>query len=155
MYLNKLFIVGRLTRAPEAIATANDNQGAKFSIAVGRKFKTKAGDEKEEINFFNCVAWGKLAGVILQYATKGMPVLIEGRAENRNVEKKDGTKATYFSVVVENFQMLGSKSDSVKEKFISADDPAVRMAAEVLFEKENKKETCEYGNLYPDSEVPF
>ena len=88
---NKVILIGRLTRDPE-LKTIGETSVAKFSLAVGSSYK-KGNEKVEETSFFECEVWGKLADVLGQYATKGK-------------------KASKVKIRVENFQLLGGKSDS-------------------------------------------
>jgi single-strand DNA-binding protein len=105
---NKTILVGRLTRDPE-FKTINGNSFVQISIANGRKYKSN-GETKEETNFLECQAWGKLSEIINQYAKKGSQVCIEGRIKQERWEK-DGKKNSRIIIVIENLQLLGGKKD--------------------------------------------
>ncbi len=103
MYLNKVQLYGNLTRDPEMRALPSGQQVANFSIATNRTYKDKDGQKKEQTEFHNVVAFGKLADVIGQYMKKGRPLYIEGRIQTRSWEA-DGKKNYRTEIVVENFQ---------------------------------------------------
>ena len=103
---NKIILVGRLTRDPETKYTPQGTQLCKFSLAVDRQI-SKNGDT----DFFNIVAWQKLAEICEQYLKKGKLVLIEGEAQTRQYETQDGQKRTAFEIVARTMQMLGSKNE--------------------------------------------
>ena len=110
--LNKVFLLGNLTRDPELRHTANGSSVASFSVAVNRTYKGSDGDLKKETSYFNIVVWGKLGENCSKYLTKGRPVLVEGRLQNRSWEAEDGTKRYATDIVAEVVQFLGSGSNS-------------------------------------------
>jgi single-strand DNA-binding protein len=103
---NKIILVGRLTRDPEIKYTPQGTQLAKFGLAVSR-----AMSKNGETDFFNIVAWQKLAEICGQYLKKGKLVLIEGEVQTRSYETQDGQKRTAFEIVARNMQMLGSRNE--------------------------------------------
>jgi len=108
---NKVMLMGNLTRDVELRQTPNGNQSvANFGIACNRKFKTQSGEEREEVTFVDCEAWGRTGEVMKEYLSKGRPVFIEGRLKLDSWEDKEGKKQSKLRVVVENFQFIDSKS---------------------------------------------
>lgn len=106
MNLNKVFVLGRVTRDPELKATPSSQQVATFSIATNKKWKDKNGDMQEMVEFHNIVFWGKSAETIAQYVKKGSLLLVEGRLQTRDWEDKDTKKKMYRTEIVgENFQL--------------------------------------------------
>ena len=108
--LNKVILIGRLTRDPE-LKTIGETSVAKFSLAVGSSYK-KGNEKVEETSFFDCEVWGKLADVLGQYATKGKQLAIEGKLKQETWSSQDGKKASKVKIRVENFQLLGGKSEA-------------------------------------------
>ncbi|MCB1307020.1 MAG: single-stranded DNA-binding protein [Leptospiraceae bacterium] len=108
--VNKVVLIGRLTRDPELRQTQSGTSYARFSIANNRMY-VAGGERREEVSFFNCVAWGRQAEVINQYCRKGKQVAIEGRLQQRSWENQEGKKQSVVDVVVEQLQMLGSPGD--------------------------------------------
>jgi len=106
--INRVNLIGRLTRDPE-FKTINQSSVVNFSIANNRVYVSN-GEKKEETNFFDCVAWGKLAEIFKQYANKGKQIAIEGRLQQSVWDTPDGKKASKVRIVVENMQLLGSSS---------------------------------------------
>jgi single-strand DNA-binding protein len=102
--LNNLSITGRFTRNPEMKQVAGKSL-ANFSIAV-----SKGGKGKEEVSYFDCIAWEKTADLINQYCSKGKQVNITGELKQDRWEK-DGQKFSRVSIVVRQIQLLGSKDD--------------------------------------------
>lgn len=105
--LNKVFLLGNLTRDPELKHTSDGTSVANFSIAVNRSYKS--GNEfKKEVSFFDIVVWGKSGENCNKYLSKGRPVLVEGRLQNQHWEQQDGQKRTKTQIVADNVQFLGS-----------------------------------------------
>lgn len=121
--LNKVFLLGNLTRDPELRHTAQGTSVASFSIAVNRTYKGNDGDFKKETSYFNITVWGKTGENCAKFLSKGRPVLVEGRLQNRSYEK-DGQKHTVTDIVADNVQFLGSGSgrDSADENTGSGDE---------------------------------
>lgn len=103
MYLNKVTLYGNLTRDPELKALPGGQQVASFGLATNRTFKNKEGQQHEQTEFHNIVAFGRTAEVIGQYFKKGRPIYIEGRIQTRSWDK-DGTKVYRTEIIVETFQ---------------------------------------------------
>ncbi|MCB1158682.1 MAG: single-stranded DNA-binding protein [Leptospiraceae bacterium] len=104
--INKVILIGRMTRDPE-FKVINQSGVANFSIANNRTYVSN-GEKKDEVHFFDCEAWGKLADILKQYAKKGTKVAIEGRLKQSTWETPDGKKASKVRIFVETFQFLGS-----------------------------------------------
>jgi single-strand DNA-binding protein len=113
--LNKVFLMGNLTRDPELRHTAQGTSVANFSIAVNRNFRASDGEYKKETNFFNIIVWGKSGENCQKYLSKGRPVMVEGRLQNRSYETQDGQKRTVTEIVADNVQFLGSRSDNAQD----------------------------------------
>jgi len=108
--LNKVMLIGNLTRDPELRQTPKGTAVAQFGIAVNRNFRGEDGQSREETTFVDLEAWGKQAETISKYMSKGRPIFIEGRLKLDQWEDKNGGgKRSKLRVVVENFQFLGSR----------------------------------------------
>jgi single-strand DNA-binding protein len=113
MDINRVIIIANTTRDVDLKQTPSGASVANFSIASNRKFKS--GDEtKEEVSFFDCVVWGKLAELCNQYVNKGDRVGIEGRLQQRRWENTEGKTQSKVEIVVENIQFLSNKKDGQK-----------------------------------------
>ena len=108
--MNKVFLIGRLTRDPELRYTGNNTAVASFSIAVNRSFTNQQGER--EADFINIVVWRKQAENVKNYLSQGSQVAVEGRLQTRNYEDKDGQKRYVTEVVADNVEFLGSKNSS-------------------------------------------
>lgn len=105
---NRFIAVGNITRDPELKYTPKGQACAQIGMATNRKYKTESGEEKEEVCFFDVLAWGKQAEVICQYLKKGNPLLIEGRLKLEQWDDKNtGQKVSKLRVALEQFQFLG------------------------------------------------
>jgi single-strand DNA-binding protein len=105
--INRVILIGRLTRDPELRQTGTGTSYCRFSIANNRNY-TANGERKEEVSFFNCVAWGKQAEIINQYTRKGKQVAIDGRLQQRSYQGQDGKTQSVVDVVVERLQFIGA-----------------------------------------------
>jgi single-strand DNA-binding protein len=108
MNVNKVLLVGRLTRDPEIRTTTSGQSVASISIATNSFWKDKNGQKQERTEFHNVVLWGRLAEIAGQYMVKGAETYIEGRLQTRKYTAKDGTERRTTEVVGENMQ-LGAK----------------------------------------------
>ena len=104
---SKAIITGNLTRDPELRSTTGGNSVCSLSVAVNRVYRDASGEQKEEVSFIDCSAWGKLAEMICQYAKKGSSVLVSGRLHQRSWEDKDGNKRSSVEIVIEDFNFVG------------------------------------------------
>ena len=110
---SKAIITGNLTRDPELRNTPNGASVCSFSVAVNRTYRDASGEQKEDVSFIDCSAWGKLGEMIAQYAKKGTGVLVSGRLDQRSWEDKTtGTKRSRVEIVVEDFNFTGAARDN-------------------------------------------
>lgn len=104
--LNRIQLIGRLTRDPELRYVSNGHPMAQFTVAVDRDFKNAAGDR--ETDFVNCVTWRKLAEQVGQFCAKGRLVAVEGRLQTRSYEAQDGSRRKVTEVVGDRVWFLDS-----------------------------------------------
>ena len=110
---SKAIITGNLTRDPELRSTPNGASVCSFSVAVNRTYRDASGEQKEDVSFIDCSAWGKLGEMISQYAKKGTGVLVSGRLDQRSWEDKNtGQKRSRVEIVVEDFNFTGAARDN-------------------------------------------
>lgn len=105
MNLNKVFVLGNLTKDPEIRTIPSGQQVATFGVATNRVWYNQAKEKNQEVEFHNIVAWGRLAEIAGQYLTKGKMVLIEGRIKTRSWQAQDGTKKYRTEIIAEAMQM--------------------------------------------------
>lgn len=109
MNLNKIFVLGNLTRDPESRALPSGQNVVNFSVATNRVWNDKNGARQEDTQFHNIVVFGKMADVCAKYLNKGKMVLVEGRIQNRSWDAPDGTKKYRTEIIAEGIQ-LGPRS---------------------------------------------
>lgn len=108
--VNRVVLVGRLTRDPELRRTNSGLQVTSFTLAFTNR--TKNADGTSSSSFVTCTAWNKMAEIISQYCKKGSQLCVDGRLQENKYQRKDGTNASTVEIVVENIELLGKKSDS-------------------------------------------
>ena len=107
--LNKVMLIGNLTRDPELRVTPKGTAICQFSLAVNRKFRDESGADREEVTYVDIEAWGKSGENIAKYCTKGRPLFVEGRLRlDQWEDKTTKEKRSRMKVVCDNFQFLGS-----------------------------------------------
>src|SRR3954449_10951768 len=110
--VNKVILIGNLTRDPQTKQLPSQSLVTEFGLAMNRKFKSPEGEDREEVCFVDCAAFGRQAEVIQKYCRKGKSLYIEGRLRYDSWEDKNGHgKRSKLSVVVENFQFLGGREE--------------------------------------------
>ncbi len=151
--LNRVLLIGNLTRDPELRYIPSGQAVTTFSIAVNRTYMSQAGEKKEEVSFIRIVVWAKRAEVCHEYLKKGSPVFVEGRLQSRSWDAPDGTKRNTLEVIAQNVQFLGRGSGKQQEpqppaaeEAIIDDSLDVKTTGSASFSKEE---------LAPDDEVPF
>ena len=128
--MNKVILMGRLTRDPEVRYTQGDNAMAiaRYSLAVDRRFKR---DGEPDADFINCVAFGKSGEFAEKYLKKGTKIAVVGRIQTGSYTNKDGQKVYTTDVVVENVEFAESKSSSGSDGgFVPADRPSPSQASD-------------------------
>lgn len=109
--LNRVMLMGNLTRDPELRAAGNSDV-CQFGLAINRTWKDQSGEKHEEVTFVDCQAWGKTGELIHQYVTKGQPLYVEGRLRLEQWQDKEGNDRKAMRVVVEAMQFLARREDS-------------------------------------------
>lgn len=108
--LNKVQLIGNLTRDPESRMTPSGQQVTTFGMATNRTWTDQAGQKQERAEYHNIVMWGKLGEIAAKYLMKGKKAYIEGRLQTRDWEAQDGTKRSRTEIVAENLIMLDKPS---------------------------------------------
>jgi single-strand DNA-binding protein len=142
--LNRVFLMGNLTRDPELRYIPSGQAVCSFTLAVNRVYLSQGGEKKQETSFIRVVVWGRRAETCNEYLKKGSPVFLEGRLQSRSWEAQDGSKRSALEVIAQSVQFLPRASGAQK---------AVEEAAEVS-ETEPAVQVSE-AELAPDDEVPF
>lgn len=110
--LNKVIIIGNLGRDPEMRYTPSGKPLTKFRVATNRSWTDAEGERQTETEWFNVVAWGKLAEICNQYLTKGQQVYVEGRLHTRTWQDADGNDRTAVEVIAKEMIMLSNRDSS-------------------------------------------
>lgn len=140
--MNKVFLIGNLTRDPELTETSSGVAVCHFAIAVNRNYTSA--DSERQTDFFNCTAWRATAETIARYTKKGNKVAVSGSIQLRNYEDNQGVKRTAVDIIVQDIEFLTPKSAS--DGF---DDVADAPRAPVA----KKKPTLQA--MDDDSDIPF
>lgn len=139
--VNMVILMGNMTRDAELRYTPNGKAVASFGIAANRNFTDASGEKRQEVDFFDVVAWGKLAEIISQYGGKGQGVHIVGRLQNRSWEGTDGTKRNKTEIVANDISLVGGKGSGSGAPAGSAasgiDKPAPEIESQVSDEEIN------------------
>jgi single-strand DNA-binding protein len=108
--LNKVLLLGNVTRDPEVRYTPKGSAVCDLGVAVNRAYTTDSGEKREEVTFVDVTLWGRTAEVASEYLKKGRPVFIEGRLQMDTWDdKQTGQKRTRLRVVADNMQLLGGR----------------------------------------------
>jgi len=112
MNLNKVMIIGNVTRDPEVRTTPNGQSVASIGVATNRRWKDQSGQQKEQVEYHNVVAWRKLSEIIGQYVKKGSKLYVEGRLQTRSWDDQSGVKKYKTEIVADSIIMLDRPSGS-------------------------------------------
>jgi len=139
--LNKIFLIGNLTRDPEMRFIPSGSAVTTFTIAANRVY-IQQGEKKEEVSYIKVVTWAKMAETCNNYLSKGSPVFVEGRLQSRSWETPQGEKRSAIEVVAERVQFLGKSKGSKSE-------PGIYQTAE------SEEHEASEPKAKSDEEVPF
>lgn len=120
--VNKVIIIGNLTRDPEMRQTPNGQSVTTFGVATNREWITKGNDRKNSAEFHECVAWARLAEICSQYLKKGQLVYIEGYLKTRSWDSPEGIKKFKTEIVVKDMIRLEKRSRDGEEDYIPDED---------------------------------
>lgn len=150
MYLNKVFVLGNLTRDPELKALPSGIQVCSFSIATNSVYKDKEGNKKETAEFHNIVAFGRQGELIGQYLRKGSQALIEGRIQTRSWEQ-DGQKKYRTEIIADRVQFGDRKSGGEGGGYTPA-----QASSNTTAKKDTQNDVIDYPEeeINPD-DIPF
>lgn len=143
--LNKVFLIGNLTRDPELKYVPGGTAVSNLGLAVNRKYRDQNGELKDITCFITVVVWGKQAENCSEYLHKGSSIFVEGNLQSRSWENQDGQKRNVIEVRAGRIQFLG-KFSSPKAK---------KEEEEVVFEEESQNNKKEDAASTQDDEVPF
>lgn len=152
--LNRVILIGNLTRDPELRFTPNGTPVANFGLAVNRKWTNKQGEKVEGVDYINIVVWGRLAELCGDYISKGSPVAIDGRLQSRTWEAEDGGKRNAIEVVAENVQFLGRKQTEFPSSQTGINE-AQRLVGSEDIENDNGIGTAGPAASVLEEDIPF
>ena len=149
--LNRIILMGRLTRDPELRRTQSGTAVTSFSLAVDRDFKSQNGDK--ETDFIDIVAWRSTAEFVSKYFTKGRMAVVEGRLQIRDWQDKDGNKRRSAEVVADNVYFGDSKRDAASDGGYAPAYSAPAGRAPMMAPSDGHSDFAEIGE--EDGELPF
>ncbi|MCG3175320.1 MAG: Single-stranded DNA-binding protein [Candidatus Omnitrophica bacterium] len=120
--LNKVLLMGNLTRDPELKYIPNGSAVTSFTVAMNRSYKLQTGEKKEETAFVRVVVWGRQAETCNDYLKKGRAVFVEGRLQSRSWETPDGQKRSTLEVIAQTVQFLGGRDSASSERSSAPSD---------------------------------
>lgn len=156
--LNRVELIGNLTRDPELRYTPQGTAVCTFGVATNRSWTTESGEKKEDADFHKIVAWNKLAELCSQLLTKGRKVYVEGRLANRSWTGQDGVQKTTTEIVISDMLILDSRKEGRVDDDLS--QAPVEEAEEKIVEEKpkektiKKKEEAREEDVNPD-DIPF
>ena len=121
--LNRVQLIGNLTRDPELRYTPTGAAVVSFGLATNRSWKTDTGEKHDETEFHNIVAWNKLAELCSQFLTKGRKIYVEGRLATRSWTAQDGTQKSRTEIVIDDMILLDSQAGFKKPEVAPAAAP--------------------------------
>lgn len=140
--MNKVILIGRLTKDPELSTTQNDVKRAAFTLAVNRKYPDQNGNRQTD--FLNCVAWRGTAEFVGKYFAKGKMMALVGSVQSRSYDAQDGTKRYVTEINVDEVEFVGPKGQSEQEQ---------ESTAVTVYEPGHAEAAMEAAD--DDSELPF
>ncbi len=141
--MNKVFLIGNLTRDPELTKTAGDVSVCHFAIAVNRSYTSSDGERQTD--FFNVTAWRGLADTVARYSKKGNKIAVTGSIQIRNYEDNQGNKRTAVDIIAQDIEFLTPRSTNSGDDFY--DSPAPSSAA--------PKKKPALQSFDDDGDIPF
>ena len=153
MNVNKVIIIGRLTRDPELRTTSSGQTVANLSVATSRQWKDQSGQKQEKTDFHSVVAWGRQGEVIGQYFIKGQEIYVEGRLETRSWDDKETGKKMYRTeIILEKFE-FGAKPGGGQGGYSGGQQQSRPAARPTAAPHEKKEEEIPTINLDDEQEI--
>lgn len=147
--LNKVFLIGNLTRDPELRYIPSGTAVTTFTVATHRAYTMASGEKREETCFVRVVTWARQAELCGEYLSKGSPVFVEGRLQSRSWETPDGQKRSTIEVVAQNIQFLARAPKAAEVASVVREEPTGVPSEEVVPPEEAPPEPA------PSGDVPF
>jgi len=150
--VNKVILIGNLTRDPELRTLQSGTAVCEFGLAINRKWRGKDGQQSEDTCFVDLQAWAKAAEVITEYVHKGDPLYVEGRLKLDSWEGRDGTKRSKLRVVVEQFQFLGGRRSGTADHSARTSPARPAQAGQAVLNARDEQADAEPPE---DESIPF
>lgn len=146
--LNRVQLIGNLTRDPELRYTPSGAAVCSFSIATNRNWTTDTGEKKEQVEFHRIVAWNKLAEICSQFLTKGKKAYVEGRLTTRSWAAQDGTQKQTTEVIISDMILLDSRKEGAEapKEEAAEEEPKSTAKGKAKKEEEVKEEVADASN---------
>lgn len=151
--LNRVQLIGNLTRDPELRYTPQGTAVCSFGLATNRGWTTDSGEKKEEAEFHRIVAWNKLGELCSQLLSKGRKIYVEGRLSTKNWTGQDGAQRTTTEIVIDDMIILDSRRDGESAGEEYAEEAPVQQPEDG--KKENKKEAKANEEEVNPDDIPF
>ncbi len=152
--LNKVMLIGNITRDPNLRFTPNNAAVCSFGLATNRSWMpTDGGEKQESVEFHNIVAWSKLAEICSQLLHKGDKIYVDGRLQTRSWKADDGVDRRITEVVIENMILLRSASDrhAAVDEGYATDDSGTSVSAETTRTKSSTKKDGDDEEVLPEA----
>jgi single-strand DNA-binding protein len=124
--LNKVMLIGNLTRDPDVRMLSNGRPVCNFGLALNRNYKDSEGNRKEEVTFVDVECYGPRAEAVGRFFTKGRSIFVEGRLKLDQWESKEGEKRSAIRVVLDNFEFVDSKQESANVPIQNQSTPSIK-----------------------------
>lgn len=157
--LNKVMLIGNLTRDPEMRYTPQGTAVCTFGLATNRQWTTESGEKKEDVEFHNLVAWNKLAEICAQLLKKGRKIYAEGRLSTRSWQGQDGAQKQRTEVVITDMVILDKRGDEPAQDSEMGAPLPVTESQEVAqpepVKETPKKEDVQVVDEVGEEDIPF
>ena len=153
--LNKVLLIGNLTRDPEVRMMSNGRPVCNFGLALNRSYKDSDGNRKEETTFVDVECFGPRAEAVGRFFSKGRSIFVEGRLKLDQWESKEGEKRSALRVVLDNFEFVDSKQDGPGSAVRSSDNANASQTDKKVSESTPPPEKESRNDPDLDEDVPF
>lgn len=150
MYLNKVYVLGNLTRDPEMKAMPTGSNVTNFSVATNRVYKDNNGAKQEQVEYHNVVVFGKSAELCNQYLRKGQSVLVEGRIQTRSWDDAATSTKKYRTEIIADSVQFGPKAGGASNSITAEGDKSPSVS-----DKGNSVDNIDYGEEIDPNDIPF
>lgn len=153
--LNRVQLIGNLTRDPELRYTPQGTAVCTFGLATNRTWTTDGGDKKEDVEYHKIVAWNKLGELCSQLLGKGRKIYVEGRLSTRSWTGQDGSQKSTTEIVIDDMIILDSRRDTGDSDMSYGDEPSEAKQEEKPKKKSSKKDSSEESEDINPDDIPF